>query len=371
MLDRDATLAGSPSDVRAMTQVVATSSHGGVAPSFRVRVLLPGRAMRAFGVELEARPLLAGDDELRFRAGGSVTKARVLAASHRRLRRRLAGLSGTVLVQRQIDLFPSLALERLAAAGDRLVYDVDDAIWNAGDPAAGGHAFAALKRSAHKAAWLAERADQIVAGNDYLAEWLTAHSSAPVNVIPSLVDVDGTPVRRHEEAESVLFGWIGSSTTRPHLEKIRPALEAAAKAMPGRVEFEILGGTTMEVKGVRVRSVAWTPEAERSLLARMDVGVMPLPDTPWTRGKCAYKAQQYMAAGIPVIADDVGVSAQVIGDGAAGLLPTGDAAWTEALVTLALDAGLRTTMGREGRARAERDFSATTRAPELAKLISG
>ncbi|MBJ7470585.1 MAG: glycosyltransferase [Solirubrobacteraceae bacterium] len=328
--------------------------------------------MATFGVEFEVASLLDASTEAHFRTGSAAARSRILLGAHVRLRRRLAQVDGTVLVQRQVGLLPPLGLERRAAAGSRLVYDVDDAIWNASDPAAGGHRLAGLKRGAHRAAWLAERADQVVAGNAILAEWLAARTSAPVAIMPSLVDVDRIPQRQHDVADTLLLGWIGSSTTRPHLDRVAAALAAAAQAVPGvRLRLDIVGGGPMDIPGVEVRAIPWSVATEASLLAEMDIGLMPLPDTPWTRGKCAYKAQQYMAAGVPVVADDVGVSGQVIGDGGAGLLPSSDHAWTDALVTLISDVELRRRLGAEGRIRAERDFSVTTRAPELAKLILG
>jgi glycosyltransferase involved in cell wall biosynthesis len=102
----------------------------------------------------------------------------------------------------------------------------------------------------------------------------------------------------------------------------------------------------------------------------MDVGLMPLPDTDWTRGKCAYKALQYMAGGVPVVADDVGVTARIIGDGA-GHAVRGEEEWVESLVVLLTDANLRNQMGSQGRSRVERDFSVNTWTPKLAALLRG
>ena len=106
-----------------------------------------------------------------------------------------------------------------------------------------------------------------------------------------------------------------------------------------------MGGSAPEVPGLRVREEAWSEDAERRFLTEVDIGLMPLPDNAWTRGKCAYKALQYMAAGIPVVADDVGVSAEVIGHDHGGLIVPAGGDWAEPLRILASDAAMRTRAG--------------------------
>ena len=119
------------------------------------------------------------------------------------------------------------------------------------------------------------------------------------------------------------------------------------------------------------RSEPWSEPREQSFLAEIDIGLMPLPDNPWTRGKCAYKALQYMAAGVPVVADDVGVSAEVIGHGEAGLIAGRNGEWSDHLDELAGDVELRARLGAAGRRRVEQDFSVRRWAPPLAAILRG
>lgn len=349
--------------------MVAVAAQAPSSPAFRIRVVLPAQRLAATGIAVTTEPLLADDEARRF-AGGSVPeRARIVLGARRRLRRALPhhGDATTALVQRQADLLPTLALERRVIAGRRLVLDIDDAIWHDAGAGAGGHRFAALKRSGHKTRWLADRADVVVAGNQLLAEHLAA-PSRDVRVIPSLVDVAAVPVRAHAEDEVTRIGWIGSATTAPYLQALRPALQRLA---PGRYELVVVGGRIDPVPGVRTTLIAWSEAAERTTLARMDIGLMPLPDTPFSRGKCAYKALQYMAAGIPIVADDVGVSAQVIGAGGAGLIARSAEDWVEAIDTLAADVALRSRLGAEGRRRVAADFSYDRWLPELAAVLRG
>jgi len=336
--------------------------------AFRVRLELPARGLTAHGVELELLPLFSEEATRRFREAGTLAKARVLASSRRRLKRELeaAGNVSTVVVQRGVDLAPQLTLERAAARGRRLIYDVDDAIWLSG-PGTGGHRLSSLKGAARRVRWLGERAEHTIAGNEILAEHLAPHG--PITVVPSLVDPDGYVVRRHEQGEEVTLGWIGSPTTAPYLERIAGALKRFGRASDRPVRLLLVGGSAPPLEGVRVEERAWSPAAERQALAEIDVGLMPLPDTPWTRGKCAYKALQYMAAGVPAVVDDVGISAAAVAG--AGYAVSGEGRWLEALEALADDAGLRGELGAAGRRRIEADFSPRRWLPTIAAIIKG
>ncbi len=349
-------------------RMIGTSAQGATDAAFRVRLELPGRGLAAYGIDLELLPLFPGERAQRFRAAGALEKARVLAASRRQLRcglRELGQRASTVVVQRQVDLAPWLTLERAAARGHRLIYDVDDAVWLSGRQT-GGHPASVLKGAARKVRWLAERAEHTIAGNEILAEHLAAYSER-VTVVPSLVDPDSYAVRVHEQGEALTFGWIGSPTTAPYLTGIAPVLERFARDSDRPVRLLVVGGSVREIADVRVEERAWSPQAEREALAEMDIGLMPLVDTPWTRGKCAYKALQYMAAGIPPVVDDVGVSAATVGG--AGYAVGGAEPWLEALRALAGDASLRARLGEVGRSRVEEEFSPRRWLPRIAAIL--
>jgi glycosyltransferase involved in cell wall biosynthesis len=349
---------------------IATSGQGASDAAFRVRLELPGRGLVAHGVELELLPLFSAEGARRFRGAGALGKARELAGARRRLRRELRGAgegAPIAFVQRYVDLTPSLALERAAAANRRLVYDVDDAVWLSGGQT-GGHRLAALKGAARKVRWLAERADHTIAGNEVLAEHLSRYSDA-VTIVPSLVDPGVHALRAHEQGEMLTLGWIGSPTTAPYLLGIVSVLEKLAKGSPRPLRLVVVGGSAPRIAGVEVEERPWSPEAERVALAEMDIGLMPLDDTPWARGKCAYKALQYMASGIPPVADDVGVVTDTVGD--AGYAVAGAGQWLEALGALADDPGLRTRMGEAGRRRVEEEFSPARWLPTIATILRG
>ncbi len=355
---------------QANLRVIATSCQGASDAAFRVRLELPGRGLSAHDVSLDLLPLFSSSEAGEFRRAGATRKARILAGARRRLNADLRSTDGgasTAIVQRHVDLAPPLALERAAASERRLVYDVDDAIWLSGRQT-GGHPLGALKGSARKVRWLAERAEHVIAGNEILAEHLARYNER-VTIVPSLVDPSSYAVRRHEQGEAVTLGWIGSPTTAPYIRSIVPALERFARESRRPVRLLVVGGAAPPVAGVEVEERAWSPTAERDALAEIDVGLMPLDDTPWSRGKCAYKALQYMASGIPPVVDDVGISAVTVSG--AGFVAAGQGQWLEALHALIEDPDLRNRLGGVGRRRIEEEYSPGRWLPTVAAILRG
>ena len=355
-----------------LVRALGLAAQGPHSPAVRIRLGLHLTPLRLLGIDLRILPLLSDDQERVFGEASARQRARIVIGSRRLLASQLATFAGdTAIVQRQIDLLPSLSLEQRAAAGRRLVLDVDDPIWLDSDRRAGGHPLAFLKGTRRKVVWLARRADRVLAGNELLADWLSQHTDA-VTVVPSTVDPQRVPIRSHSTTRKVILGWIGSRTTVRYLHALSPVLAGLSRSTREfDFELHVVGGHMPKVDGLRVVLHRWSEPAERAVLDRMDVGLMPLPDDPWARGKCAYKALQYMAAGVPVVADDVGITATVIGDGEAGLIVSRPRDWIEGIVHLARDPGLRNRLGASGRRRVEADFSTARWAPVLAAAIRG
>jgi glycosyltransferase involved in cell wall biosynthesis len=361
------------SAARPPVRVGAVTGEPPACPSFRVRTVLPAEALAAHGVAISSLPLFRDGDAARFAGTGLTGKGRMALRARRDLEPRLALADEleVALVHRRADMLPGLTLERRARRAPRLVYDVDDAIWL--DVRRGVHSspLAFLKGTPRKVRWLAAHADHVIAGNAYLAEHLERLAST-VSIVPSLVDPERVALRCHHDASRLVLGWIGSPSTANFVRTLRSALErVAVTARDLELTLLMVGGSAGGVAGVRTEARPWTPEIEAEALARMDIGLMPLPDTPWTRGKCAYKALQYMAAGVPVVADDVGVSPEVVGHGRAGLIPKTSDEWVEALLALLRDPSLRSRLGSAGRRRVERDFSVQRWAPRLAAILTG
>lgn len=329
-------------------------------------------ALADAGLTLRPSPLFARGEDERYATGSTASRARAVLGAEVRLRRRLSRQpdGGIAWLQRQASMSPTLDAERRLLDGRRFVLDLDDAAWIDGR-LAGGHRLAALKGSGRKLRWLAERADAVLVGNDYLAEQ-TSRWSSRVIVVPSVVDHAAAPIRRHEQAGDLVLGWIGSRTTARYLADVLPALEQAAHALaPRRVRLLVVGGTVEHHGRLDVEHRPWSEQAELAALMELDAGLMPLPDDAWTRGKCAYKGIQYMASGVPVVASDVGVSGTVISGNGAGLAVRDAAGWVQAVTELAGDVDLRRRMGAAGRRAVERDYSLERWAPTVTQALRG
>jgi hypothetical protein len=352
--------------------VAAVAAQSRLMPGFRIRVDLLRGELGRHGVDIEPFLLLTGPEARQVRNGLPPERARALLSARRRLLGELRASEGAfeaALIQRQADLLPSLRVERVAMDHRRLIWDVDDAIWLDTSREARLHPLAFLKGTRRKVRWLADRAEQVIAGNRLLAEWLSRYSDR-VTVVPSLVETRGLPVKRHEDGNTINLGWIGSAGTSRYLAGIRPLLAELRRAAPEKTfRLILVGGEMTPPDGIEVERLEWSPDAERKALAATDIGLMPLPDTPWTRGKCAYKALQYMGVGIPAIADDVGVTREIVGEG--GITVRGEREWLTALIDLTRDVKLRSRLGVSARRRVEDHYSVERWAPVLAEIIRG
>jgi glycosyltransferase involved in cell wall biosynthesis len=241
-----------------------------------------------------------------------------------------------------------------------LVLDVDDAIWLAKP----------FGRSAARA--IAGRADAIVAGNRYLGEWFSAHSRQ-VHVVPTAVDTDRFRARPRADTgrPSFVVGWTGTSANLGFLRGIERPLARFLDAHPHARLRVVSDAPPGPMVGGRVEYVRWSEDVEVAAVQEMDVGLMPLPDDEWTRGKCAFKMLQYMACGVPVVASPVGVNAEILAMGELGLAAREEAEWFDALRWLHDHATQAVQYGRNGRSVAESRFARDVVAARLAEVFRG
>lgn len=239
-----------------------------------------------------------------------------------------------------------------------IVLDIDDAIWLEG----------LVGRAAPRLASLARAG---IAGNAFLADWLSGHCR-DVHVVPTAIDCARFVPRDGPVADRpIVFGWTGTSGNFPYLARIAPAIRDALDAVPGASLF-IVADRPPSLPGIpaeRLRVERWTPEREADALREMDVGLMPLDDNDWTRGKCSFKMLQYMATGLPTVVSPVGMNVDVLAHGDSGIAATTGAAWTEALVALARDGDLRHHLGATGRAVALAHYDVRVVAARLAAIF--
>ncbi len=244
--------------------------------------------------------------------------------------------------------------------------DYDDAVFHRYDQ----HASVAIRTVlGTKLDALMRRADLVTVGNDYLGERARLAGSRWVERVPTVVDLVQYPpasrdTRKHDE---IVIGWIGSPSTANYLQFVNDAM--AVLSRKHSLRCIAIGARPDQVINTPFQAVPWTEETEASLLQTLDIGIMPLPDTPWERGKCGYKLIQYMASGLPVVASPVGVNAEIVSHGENGFLAENDRAWIESLEALIADGTLRRRMGAAGRARVEHEYCSQVQAPRLMAML--
>lgn len=246
------------------------------------------------------------------------------------------------------------------------VVDYDDAIHHNYDQ----HSLWSVKRLlGEKFRGLLSGAAAVTVGNTYLAEWARTAGAARVEVIPTVIDLERYPLpdRRLEERAEFRVGWIGTPTTTNYLWLVRDALVRLAQKCP--LCLVVVGAGPLEDFGLPLERHAWELETEVAILSSLDAGIMPLPDSPWERGKCGYKLIQYMACGVPVIASSVGANKEIVDHGVNGFLVDTPEQWDAALQALLLDAGLRKSMGMAGRQKVEQQYCLQVTGPKLVALL--
>jgi glycosyltransferase involved in cell wall biosynthesis len=280
---------------------------------------------------------------------------RAVRAAERHLRRLAASRPPSLVLHREASPVSRGGLERALLGGAGMaVYDLDDALYcDWGE----GPRWRRLAPKAPKAVAAARRADRVLAGNDILADWASQHASDVV-VIPSCVALEDYRAKRdYRVSDPPRLGWIGSADNEPLLSTIRPALEELHRRTGARLT---LIGTARSSLGDLERLVdrtPWSERAQRDVLATMDVGLMPLRDDPYSRGKCGYKLLQYAAAGVPAVGSPVGTNATILS--ALGLpAATGQREWVDAVLAM-LDSPTttRAVLGRRVRDRVAREYS--------------
>lgn len=263
-----------------------------------------------------------------------------------------------ILVRRT---FSPLLLSLLRRVSKRLVFDYDDAIFlkSSGQPS--------VKRGRRFQRTLS-RCDLVFAGNHYLKEQAQPYCDQ-VTLLPTSLDLSHYQKNDVSKSDFIDLVWIGSSSTRRYLESLLPALESAAK-QNDRLRLKVIADFDLATDVLPVLAVPWSLENEARELRSAHIGIAPMIDNPWTRGKCALKVLQYMAAELPVISSPAGVNREVVESGVTGFLADNEEEWVNAIMQLAQDRELRQRMGNAGLLRCTEGFSQQHCADILAQSIT-
>jgi glycosyltransferase involved in cell wall biosynthesis len=210
--------------------------------------------------------------------------------------------------------------------------------------------------------------DLVIAGNDYLKEKAMKYNER-ITVVPTPIDTGRYSKKLYGKKARVTLGWIGSHGTLFYLEKMKPVLDSLGKRFD-HIELKIVCDHFFDCSNLPVIKKLWNYDEEIADLKSFDIGLMPLTDDPWSRGKCGFKLLQYLAVGVPVVCSPVGVNKQIVKDGKNGYLAKTESDWMEKLsLLIGSDEGLREDMGMNGRKVVDTEYSLEVNSPKLLEAL--
>jgi glycosyltransferase involved in cell wall biosynthesis len=346
-------------------RVTAFTKYDREAASTRQRFLQYGPSLARAGIELRHLPLL-GDDYVRSLATREHWSKAALICSYANRIVELFRVPSTDLIWIHAELLPYLpfVFDKLVfRSGAPIVYDCDDAVFVKYNE--NRHALVRLLFSG-KVEKLISGADAATCGNEYLRDLAARYCSRSV-IFPTVVDTD-VYVPQPASRKSLVIGWIGSPTSWHNVRPILPLLCDFCRQTNTRFRVVGAGFEGERDRFPEMELVDWTEDREVAEVQGFDVGIMPLVDGPFERGKSGYKLIQYMACGVPAVASRVGANKSVLTD-ATGLFADTEAEWSAALRRLLGDESLRRRLGEGGRARALAHYSLEVHAPRLIALF--
>lgn len=350
-------------------RVTAFTKYGPLAASTRQRILQYIPALKGAGISLTYHSLL-GQAYVRSLATGVRYSRTEVARSYIKRLREVAVGTDCDIIWIYAELFPYLPgwfEELVFRSGKPVIYDFDDAFFHMYDDTSRPFVKRLL---GGKLRPLLKGAAACCCGNEYLLEYASQFCERSI-ILPTVVNTELYYPAAHSSQHSrqLTIGWIGSPSTWPYVRSLMPLLQKLAQEYGLRVRV-VGAGAKAEGHGFpELELIEWREETEIDEVRKMDIGIMPLPDEEWAKGKSGYKLIQYMACGLPVVASPVGVNSTILEGGEVGFLATGPEEWRHALVRLISDGELRKKMGAAGRRRVESDYSLQRHAPRLVDLF--
>jgi glycosyltransferase involved in cell wall biosynthesis len=322
--------------------------------------------LKSCGIDIVVAPLLDDEYLQNLYSGKRQSVLKVMDSYCRRIKLLCnVGLFNLVWVEKEVlPWVPTPVEELFVKRKVPFLVDYDDAVFHRYDH----HNISIVKRLlGTKIDETMSKANLVTVGNEYLAERARRAGARCVEIIPTVVDLSRYSNRDEPIEKKFTIGWIGSPSTRKYLETVRPALAELCRA--GKTQLVLVGSGEMNWPEVPIVLRPWAEETEVNEIMRFDVGIMPLTDAPWERGKCGYKLIQYMACGKPVVGSPVGINNEIISQGINGFRAANIAEWIAVLDRMRDNREEAKVMGQYGRELVEHKYSLQVTAPRLAGLI--
>lgn len=331
--------------------------YGGAGARFRIYQYIP--YLSEMGIKCTVSPFLFGAFfKVVYKKGNILPKVIFFVLSFlRRIFDLMLGLRYDIIVvyRESFPFGPPLFEYLLHFFGKKIIFDFDDAIFLR--DASDANRMLMKLRCPDNVRRIAMMSRMIFAGNSYLKDY-AARFSPNTYVIPTVVDTDkfNHTIKRSEERGRIIIGWTGTDSTQKYLLIVEDVFREILKKYP-QVHIRIIGARG-DVLGIdKIEYKNWSLEEEAVDIRNFSIGIMPLSDTEWARGKCGFKIIQYMACGVPVVASSVGTNTEIIHDGINGFLASSREEWVKKISLLIEDEKLRQTIGLSGRQFVEKKYS--------------
>jgi glycosyltransferase involved in cell wall biosynthesis len=258
-----------------------------------------------------------------------------------------------IFVQREAMFVGTSFFERQFAKRTKLIFDFDDSIFE--QDTIGANKLLSWLKNPRKVDQITKAAHLVIVGNQYLANYAKKWNTN-VYIIPTTIDLNHHNLE-HQQSKKVTIGWTGSFSTLQYIEDFIPILSQIKQEYPD-IHFKIIADSDNYYPEIDTTVTRWQKKTEITDLNTIDIGIMPLPDTKWTRGKCGFKGLQYMSLGIPCVMSPVGVNTDIIQNGINGFLANNEEEWLNILSNLIKNQTLRKKIGNTGR-KTINDFYST------------
>ncbi|MCH2023544.1 MAG: glycosyltransferase family 4 protein [Saprospiraceae bacterium] len=272
-----------------------------------------------------------------------------------------------IFVQREAFMLGTVFFERLFSRKTRMIYDFDDSIWL--QVVSEGNKSLSFLKDANKTSKLIGMADVVFAGNSFLNNYALKYNSNS-KLVPTVVDTDNYSPKTIASIDRVCIGWSGSFSTIPYFEQVLTALKKIKEKYGDKIYFKVISDKYYFNEELDIYSVIWSSAIEVEELSEIDIGIMPLPDDEWTKGKCALKALLYMSMGQAAVLSPVGVNEGLIEDGVNGFLARTNEEWVDKLSLLIDNTSLRATMGDKARKMVVDQYSVLAHKDVFVRYIS-
>jgi glycosyltransferase involved in cell wall biosynthesis len=356
--------------MNAPLRVLALTRYGSLGASSRLRTVQYRSALEHEGVQLDVWPLLPNHYLERLYATGRFPFS-IFAGAY--LMRMLKGFSvhryDLLWIEKELfPWLPEVAEDAWLDGKAPFVVDYDDAIFHHYDR----HRSAIVRKLlGGKIDWLMRRSRAVIAGNPYLAARALSAGAREVNIVPTVISLERYRVKDDAPSGGLFtVGWIGTPRTVHYLDRFRPILGELVRTFPAiRFRLVAIGLSALSWPELPVEVRPWSEATEVEDLRECDVGIMPLDDDAWSRGKCGYKIVQYFACGLPVVASAVGVNRDMIRDGENGFLAEKNEDWIKAFAALCRDPALCRRLGHAGRRLVAERYCVAATAPVVADIL--